>query len=103
MAGTGTQTYTTAADTNAALFTLPTNADGYMMFKSHKANTGIFWVSEKNDVAGVPVTATVDGDDCAIIEPGESVLIRRPGKTISVICTVASQKFTVANAAGRVR
>lgn len=103
MAGTGTQSYTTAANTNAAQYALPTDADSYYMFKSQKTNTGNFWVSEKNDPAGVPVVATVEGDDCMLVEPGESVLLRRPGPNINAICTVASQKFTVSNSRGRVR
>lgn len=101
--GLNSGTHTTAADTNAATFTMPTNRDGYYMFKSHKTNTGVFWVSERNNADGTPITAVADGADMAIVEPGESVLLRRPGDSISVICTVVSQKFTVANATGRVR
>lgn len=103
MAGFDTDTYTTAADTNAATFAMPTNPDTYYMFKSHKTNTGVFWVSERNNADGTPITAVAEADDMAIIEPGESVLLRRPGPNISVICTVASQKFTVSNAKNRVR
>ena len=103
MAGFDTDTYTTAADTNAATFPMPTNRDGYYMFKSHKSNTGIFWVSERNNADGTPITAVAEADDMMIVEPGESILMRRPGDSISVICTVASQKFTVSNAKARVR
>lgn len=103
MAGLNTDTYTTAADTNAATYAMPTNRDGYYMFKSHKTNTGIFWVSERNNTDGTPVTAVAEADDMMIVEPGESILLRRPGDSISVICTVITQKFTVSNSAARVR
>lgn len=90
----------TSAGVTAQVYACPTDRDAFISIKSHKTNTGNLWVSE---LADTTINATALGTDCMIVEPGEAVLMRRPGDNINIITTVTAQAFTISNAQSRVR
>lgn len=89
----------TSGGTAAAQYALPTNQEVWFMIKSHKSNTGLIWLRQDADPT---VAAVAEADENVLIEPGESVLMRRFGNSINVITPTSGTKFTLMNAMGRV-
>jgi hypothetical protein len=89
----------TSAGTAAAEYAMPTSKEVWFMIKSHKANTGLIWMRQDGNST---VAAVAEADENVLIEPGESILMRRFGDSINIITPTSGTKFSLMNAMGRV-